>query len=142
MSEPKRDDRIFNHEEWNSLVEKSFAQIKELAFLKGGEYSGDFDRLANFRRNAENLGLDYRQVWAIYSAKHWDALMQFVKDIGQGKDRLRLEGIDGRIDDLLVYLLLFKAMWVENGRVFVSEGKNLPPKGGLGVVKKLMENPQ
>jgi hypothetical protein len=55
-------------------------------------------------------------VWAVYAGKHWDAIQQFIKDQRNGKERERLEPIEGRVDDLLVYLLLFKAMLQERGQ--------------------------
>ena len=117
------DGMIFHHDNWTKLLAETHKTMIELATLKGGEYSGDLDRLANFRRNAFNLGLDYRQVWAVYSAKHWDAIMQYVKDLNSETQRVRLEPISGRVDDLLVYLLLFKAMLQEDV---------MPPMPGVG----------
>jgi hypothetical protein len=108
-----RKDLIFDHDRWNKLLADTVKQITHLAASKGGEYSGDFDRLANFRRNAERLGLSMEHVWAVYSAKHWDALMQFVQDLSIGKERPRSEPLQGRCDDLIVYLILFKAMLEE-----------------------------
>ena len=104
---------IYKHEDYDKLVEQTISEIKKLSTLKGGEYAGDSDRLANFRRNAEALGLTMEQVWAVYAAKHWDAIMQYVKDLGTGTDRTRLESITGRADDLIVYLILFKAIHEE-----------------------------
>jgi hypothetical protein len=109
----KPDPNRFSHERWNALVDASFAEMKKLAQMKGGEYSGDDDRLLNFRRNGANLGLPMETVWAVYAGKHWDAIQQFIKDQRNGKERERLEPIGGRVDDLLVYLLLFKAMLQE-----------------------------
>jgi hypothetical protein len=97
------------------LVEETIENVKGLAKLKGGEYAGDGDRLANFRRNAGNLELCMEQVWAVYAAKHWDAINQYVKDTAKGVHRERMESIAGRADDLIVYLLLFKAMVEERG---------------------------
>lgn len=102
--------KIFSHAEWLKLVDQTHDMVMKLSTLKGGEYAGDDDRLLNFRRNAEALGLANEQVWAVYAAKHWDAIMQYVKDIGTGKQRTRMESIEGRADDLIVYLMLFKAM--------------------------------
>ena len=105
----------YSHERWNALIEQSLTEIKKLGELKGGEYAGDVDRLANFRRNGERLGLPMETVWAVYAGKHWDALSQFIMDSRNGTKRERLEPIVGRVDDLLVYLLLFKAMLDERG---------------------------
>lgn len=112
---------VFKHEEYNALLDATFAQLRKLSELKGGEYAGDVDRLANFRRNGANLGLPMETVWAVYAGKHWDAIQQYIQDQRNGKVRERLEGIEGRVDDLLVYLLLFKAMLVETERVASSQ---------------------
>ena len=104
-----------NHDDYSILIEETFETIKKLGQLKGGEYSGDHDRLLNFRRNGKNLDLPMETVWAVYAAKHWDALMQFVQDLQKGKERQRMESISGRVDDLIVYALLFKAMLKERG---------------------------
>ena len=102
--------KIYSHERYAELVEHTIENIKTLSALKGGEYAGDTDRLANFRRNGDNLGLCMEQVWAVYAAKHWDAIMQYVKDTAAGKARQRMEPIAGRLDDLIVYAVLMKAM--------------------------------
>ncbi|RNJ49423.1 hypothetical protein [Methylocystis hirsuta] len=105
-------------------MDSTFAEMKKLATLKGGEYSGDVDRLANFRRNGEDCGVPIELVWRIYAGKHWDAITQYVHDMMSGKTRERLEGIEGRVDDLLVYLILFKAMLRERA-VAADPGKAL-----------------
>jgi hypothetical protein len=104
----------FSHERYTQLVKQSFDKVMELSTLKGGEYSGDVDRLLNFRRNATAMGLPKEAIWGVYAAKHWDALMQYIQDLNTGKTRPRLESLDGRCDDLIVYLLLFKAMLIES----------------------------
>ncbi len=101
---------MFSHERYDETVAETFQKVAELSKLKGGEYSGDTDRLLNFRRNGARLDLPMETIWAVYAAKHWDAIMQYVHDIQHGKRRDRLESIAGRADDLIVYLLLFKAM--------------------------------
>lgn len=103
----------FTPQRWDDLINKTVDRINQLSRTKGGEYAGDEDRLANFRRNGENLGLRMEQVWAVYAGKHWDAISQFVKDLGTGYERERGEPIEGRVDDLIVYLILFRAMLEE-----------------------------
>lgn len=100
----------YSHERFNALIDSTVAELRKLSELKGGEYAGDSDRLANFRRNGANLGVPMELVWAVYAGKHWDAIQQYVQDLNTGKQRERLEGIEGRVDDLIVYLMLFKAM--------------------------------
>lgn len=105
----------YPHVKFDRLIRETIDRIHQLSELKGGEYAGDNDRLANFRRNAAALDLTMEQVWAVYAAKHWDAVMQYVRDKAAGKDRVRLEGIGGRLDDLIVYAILFKAIVDESG---------------------------
>lgn len=107
---------VFSYKDYDRVIETAVSEIKKLGTLKGGEYAGDTDRLANFRRNGRNLGLNMETVWAVYAGKHWDALQQFIQDMEKGKTRERLEPIEGRVDDLLVYLILFKCMLVERTR--------------------------
>jgi hypothetical protein len=101
---------VYSHDRWSTMVEEIFDEVRHLAKAKGGEYSGDVDRLLNFRRNGTALDLPMETIWAVYSAKHWDAIMQYIKDLKSGKTRERMEPIDGRIKDLIVYLLLLNAM--------------------------------
>ena len=53
---------MFAHSEYEELVEQTIEQIYQLSKLKGGEYAGDVDRLANFRRNAADLELPMETV--------------------------------------------------------------------------------
>ncbi len=109
--------RKFSHAEYDSLVSSTIEQVKKLGSLKGGENAGDDDRLANFRRNGLDLGLPMEVIWRVYAVKHWDAIGQYIKDILHGKNRERMESLTGRVDDLIVYALLLKAMLVERERV-------------------------
>lgn len=101
---------IYSHDRWNQMIEEMFDEVRHLAKAKGGEYSGDVDRLLNFRRNAKGFGIPMELVWGIYAAKHWDAVQQYIQDLVNRKERERLEPINGRIKDLIVYLLLLEAM--------------------------------
>ena len=118
--DPRNPAPRYSHERYAQLVEETITNLKKLGELKGGEYAGDSDRLANFRRNAAALALPMESIWAVYCAKHWDAVMQYVQDINSDKDRIRLEPISGRLDDIIVYCILFKAMIEER------ESLNLP----------------
>ena len=106
---------VFSQVEWQALLAETMGKITELGRVKGGEYSGDTDRLSNFRRNAQDCGLSMEQVWRVYAGKHWDSITQYVKDQALGTSRPRAEPLSGRADDLIVYLLLFKAMLKEKG---------------------------
>jgi hypothetical protein len=118
----------FSSAAYRKLVERTIERVLELSTLKGGEYAGDEDRLANFRRHGDALEIPMELVWQIYAGKHWDALTQYVRDLRTGMQRARLEPIEGRIDDLIVYLLLFKAiLWERQGDAGVVSAAN--PQG-------------
>ena len=106
----------FSHDAFVAIIEQTMTAVRQLSTIKGGEYAGDEDRLANFRRNAAEAETTMELIWRIYASKHWDAIMQYEKDLRQRKVRPRLEGLAGRADDLIVYLLLFKAMLEERGQ--------------------------
>lgn len=110
-----RRDLTFSHELFNELIASTVQQIQSLSTLKGGEYSGDSDRLANFRRNADAFGTSMELVWAVYAFKHIDAIRQYINDLQSNKTRPRLESLAGRADDIIVYMILFKAMLIEAG---------------------------
>lgn len=109
-------DKIYTHHDYNKLVDQTIENLKKLGELKGGEYAGDIDRLANFRRNGAAQELPMETIWSVYAAKHWDAIQQYIKDQRNGKVRERMEPISGRIDDLIVYCILLKAMVEESER--------------------------
>jgi len=112
---PNPQSKIFPIQRYDDeIVKPTVEKIIALGVQKGGEYAGDVDRLANFRRNAAAWGVTMEQCWGIYTSKHWDAIKQYVEDLAQGKSRVRAEPLDGRVDDMIVYLLLFKAMLLEH----------------------------
>lgn len=99
---------------YNEIVAETFQNVIELGKLKGHEYAGDEDRLANFRKNAKRWGLaNMEQCWGVYAGKHIDAIEQYIRDISEGREARRLESLAGRIDDIITYCLLFKAMLEE-----------------------------
>ena len=118
-------DTIFSEQEYLSVLDETFETIKKLGKLKGGEYSGDVDRLQNFRRNGAEMELPMETVWRVYIAKHWDAIKQYELDLRNGTTRPRLESITGRIDDMVLYLCLFKCMVIERTR---AAARDNPPQ--------------
>jgi hypothetical protein len=104
---------MISNDQWIDLMETTMKNVAQLGKLKGGEYAGDNDRLANFRRNALDCHCSMELVWRIYAGKHWDAITQYIHDINSGKVRERMEPLEGRADDLIVYLILFKAILLE-----------------------------
>jgi hypothetical protein len=103
-----------NQQDFNKVVEKTLVQIQDLLVAKGGEYAGSEDRLANFKRGAALTGVTPMQCLFIYMSKHYDAVATYIRDQAAGVTRVRMEPIEGRVDDLINYGLLLKALIEES----------------------------
>ena len=78
---------------------------------KGLEYSqGTSDVNSNFKRVGSALGLDPLTVAYVYGAKHFDSITNYVKTRKITSD----EPIEGRIADLINYLLIFACLIEED----------------------------
>lgn len=104
----------FSNEKYAQIFDDTFIKCKQLGDLKGGEYAAEIDRLDNFRRGGVDLELPMEAVWYVYTKKHWDAITTYVRDTIKGRSRQRLETLDGRVDDIITYLILFKCMLEEH----------------------------
>lgn len=80
----------------------------EVMRKKGHDYrqGNDTDLLHNFRKVAEQVDEPMMKVWFTYFYKHYAALTTYIKNDGQSES----EPIEGRITDMIVYLLLFHEM--------------------------------
>lgn len=68
----------------------------------------DSSPFANFERGAKDAGLDRKQVLWVYAMKHKDGIAAAIK--GHTSQR---EDVRGRINDLIVYLLLLRGIYNE-----------------------------
>lgn len=100
-----------HQQQFESLVERIRKETTELLVVKGREYAGDTDRLANFKRGASLTGVDPLTVLFIYMSKHYDALATYIRD-NQAGDTMPVlsEPITGRIADLINYCVLAWAL--------------------------------
>lgn len=117
-----------NTKELDVLVNQTFAEINRLLIVKGGEYANAEDRLANFRRGAALTGCTPLQVLFIYMSKHYDAVASFVQTSAKGEARPSSEPIEGRLDDLINYCLLAKALIREQAAREKVLSSNMPPR--------------
>lgn len=100
-----------SREQFQDIAHKTMKELQHLSETKGREYTrGGADALDNFRRHGERYGVPSELVWAIYAGKHWDAIETYVRDVTEGTSRQRSEPIEGRINDMILYLLLFKGI--------------------------------
>ncbi len=99
-----------NQQDFTRLFEATIATMNKLLVVKGEEYAGSADRLANFKRGADLTGTTALQVAFIYASKHYDAIATYVRKDAAGHEQKLSEPIEGRLDDLMNYCLLMKAI--------------------------------
>lgn len=99
-----------NRDQLNKIVLQTQAEMDRLLNVKGGEYANSLDVLANFKRGAELVGLQPLQVLFVYLSKHYDGVASYVRKTAAGKQPVLSEPIEGRLDDIIVYCTLAKAL--------------------------------
>lgn len=93
---------------------------EQLLDVKGNDYTTGGDRLDNFKKVAEMVGVTPLQVWAVYSMKHIFALLKYVRS-----GAVQSEPIEGRFADARNYIDLGYGLHVE--RVQSQTGGGCPP---------------
>lgn len=97
--------------------EELFTQLqkeeRELLSSKGADYSGKTDCLANFKINAERLGMTKYQILLIYLMKHIDSILNAVKGSPEAPMTYS-ESIHSRVLDARNYLGLLECLLVED----------------------------
>ena len=113
--------------------DRTLAACVEILEVKGADYTvGSTDRLANFRKVAEFTGMTQEQVLGTYLYKHVAAIFAYIKNGGQSES----EPIEGRISDVINYMLLFGKMVAESKRDIVP-----PPGSASGWVSVARYSP-
>lgn len=112
-----------NLSESTSIFTETIKSMEKLLILKGSEYSGEEDRLANFKRGASLVGITPLQCAFVYASKHYDAIATYVRDEARGETRPRSESIEGRLDDLMNYCFLMKCI--------IREAEGMKPKNEM-----------
>jgi hypothetical protein len=105
-------------------LDDTFTELRDLLLVKGGEYAPGADALVNFKETRDGSGIPtLSQVWLVFATKHWRSIQNYIKDQVAGVERQRSESINGRINDLINYLLLLK--------VIIASGEDRKPGYGL-----------
>lgn len=102
-----------NFAEFDTFWFKRLREIKKLEETKRGEYNDGRHRFDQFQKEAEEAGIDPKVVWKIYFSKHYRSLMMYIRDCQQSTIRPLSEPIDGRINDMIVYLMIVAGMLQE-----------------------------
>lgn len=105
------------------VISNLFKDCNDVLDSKGKSYAGTEDSLANFKRNAERLGLTKYQVWSVYFGKHIDSIFNAVK-YNPELPVDNSEGMHGRILDAINYLsILYCLLYEDNNKVDKDETK-------------------
>lgn len=100
-----------NQADLDKIIQKTIDNSAGIMIAKGAEYANsDTDRLANFKRNAENLGLQPLQVAGVFASKHWDSINSYIKNLAKGRAVKLSEPIESRFYDLVNYCNLMLAL--------------------------------
>ena len=94
-----------------ALMDRVFTQeILELHKAGYKEYSGGGGVFGNFDRLAKELAITREAVLWTYAMKHKDGIASYIRG-----HRSQREGVRGRINDLIVYLFILRAMVEDEG---------------------------
>jgi len=97
-------------EQRQEIVQGLYEEANQIMLAKGKSYAGTgLDSLANFKRNAERLGLSPFQIWAVYFNKHIDSINSAI----QGNPNAPIdfsESLRGRILDVINYATILECL--------------------------------
>ena len=95
----------------DKLIQSQIHQILKTREDGQKEYARNINNVfANFQRVGKYVGIAQEQVLMVYLLKHIDGIMAYIN--GHKSQR---EGVEGRITDAIVYLLLLRGMVEDNG---------------------------
>lgn len=97
-------------EQLSKVVDDQFGACRKLLVEKAAEYA-PVDRLSNFKRSAAMQGITPKQALAGYMAKHTISIYEMIGS----ENSFSSEKWAEKIDDHINYLLLLKALLVEEG---------------------------
>lgn len=97
------------------IADALFEECYKTLESKGKAYSGTEDALANFKENANRLGMTKYQVWSIYFNKHIDSINNAIKANANSPVDLS-EGLHSRVIDVIDYAVILEALLEEDNR--------------------------
>ena len=99
-----------NYNQLDKIIQSQIQQILQTRDDGQKEYARDIDNVfANFERVGKYINVSREQVLMVYLLKHIDGIMAYIN--GHKSQR---EGVEGRITDAIVYLLLLRGMVEDN----------------------------
>lgn len=116
-----------NADQFDKILERRLELISSVLASKREEYAAGGDRLHNFKRAAEMLGVSREKALAGMMAKHWVSVLDMV----DGKAKLTEELIEEKIGDSINYLVLLEAMLKEKRLGAVAKVRVASPDPGF-----------
>ena len=105
--------------EFDRLIEEQIKDIRDRSGSKNKEYARGGDKLYNFRRAAEVLRTNVERAhWGMFM-KHLISIQDIMEDLDRGWKPTR-KLLDEKIGDAIVYLILFKAIMIDENHVLDS----------------------
>jgi hypothetical protein len=103
-----------NRGELVKLAEETFETCKSLLAGKGAEYSKDNNVFSVFEKCGDDLDVSPLIPIKLFMDKHYSSITSYVKKVVNGADIDKLnselsEPIDGRIQDMINYLIILEA---------------------------------
>ena len=92
----------------DTFFAKKFADCIDLIRAKNSDYTegnGKRDRIAHFRSASADLKLPMMKIWQVFIRKHWSTVQKFANG-----GEIESEPIDGRINDIINYMVLLAAI--------------------------------
>lgn len=97
-----------NYDQRLKVAKETFKNVEDLLMGKGKEYGSDTDANANFFNDTE-VGITEFQSWGVFANKHWRSIRSAIKR-NPTAPTSPTEPLEGRIDDLITYLVILKSL--------------------------------
>jgi len=103
-----------NPKQFDKLLHKQIEIIKNVLSSKNKEYASKIDRLHNFKRAGNMLQCSPEQALIGMLSKHIISILDIVDKIEKEKEYPTEKVLNEKITDSINYLILLKALIVEN----------------------------
>lgn len=98
------------------MMDQVFAECQKLRDAGQKEYAHEIENaLRNFEQTGKDLGLPREKVLWIFAKKHLDGTLAWING-----HRSQRESVRGRINDVIVYLVLLRCMVEDDERILAS----------------------
>lgn len=112
----------FNAAMVKAVMELTFDAVKRLREAGHKEYAHDESTpFRNFEQQGQDIGVSREKVWYSMASKHWDGIKAHINGT-----KLQREPVTKRVDDLIMYLVLFKSMHMENEGIAPMKAESVP----------------